>query len=787
MPASATTPAPIGFSPVTAFDTGGYGWGTQIADVTGDGRQDLIVTNHGGIYGTTGFAVLVYAQQAGGGLATTPAVYEPSSEPVGTEFWLYPATGDLNGDGKLDLAVGHEGGLDVFLQSGGLLTGPTAFATTGTVYGIQIADLNGDARQDIVYAVWSDTLGEYRYLRRFQLVGGTLGSPVALGTGMARRFQIGDVTADGRPDIVLEDEYLAALRYFSHDAGAQTFTAVEDDRFAMVGSVGIADVTGDGRNDLIGTASSSAWVAAGKADGSLADPSDIVANLASVYAVEVGDLNGDAMNDVTVFSTTGVRVALGDATGGLSFACSFPPVVDSPWGGEETAAVGDIDGDGLIDAVGAWQADGVRLLSGVASGSKTPSQMTLGFQGGSTFIGDEFTLFAQMNLETGVCMPSRIKLWRRNPDLSSSVIATYDPLDMGDGLTFVAAPTDTPPATGTYSYKVTWPGDAFHSAGNSDWLDLDITNRTADLVVNPVPSGIYIGDSSTLQVWLYGGPPEGQEVALFRRADGGDVSLGTVQTDDNGYGSLVTTPDVTSTYYATWGGATGWNPATSADATVNVYKRSTSLRLDVSSRTIVFGHGTTLQAKLKGGDPATRAVSFYRVTSSGVRLLETVAADAQGNASLAVKPKSETTYVAKYAGDDIWASANSAKLQINVRVVVSGAMTHTKTFVGDTASYPCCRAWYRFGVDPNHAGKPVSITVWVDASGWKNLGSQGFRLNDHSGGEIYIDINGGAGYRFRVRTCFKGDSDHVGACSSFDFFRYTGTRARSALSWRAAA
>ncbi|MDO7847162.1 FG-GAP-like repeat-containing protein [Hymenobacter sp. M29] len=148
-----------GFGPVSPYPTIGTTRpnGLAVADVNGDGRPDIVTTS------TDRNTVGVLLGQAGGSLAPIRTYSTgPGSSPDGV------AVADVNGDGLLDLVTANAG-----TETAGILLGQTAggFAavstyaagTTGgglTLYGVSVADINGDGRPDIVTANFgSSTVG----------------------------------------------------------------------------------------------------------------------------------------------------------------------------------------------------------------------------------------------------------------------------------------------------------------------------------------------------------------------------------------------------------------------------------------------------------------------------------------------------------------------------------------------------------------------------------------------------------------------------------------------------
>jgi hypothetical protein len=126
----------------------------KAADLNGDGKLDLLTANYGAAVspGSQGLSVLI---QGAPGTFAAPVNYTTDYRAVAL------AVGDLNADGKPDVAVaceglpGYPGAVSVFLQDsatpGALLTAVNYTGAYGPM-GVAIADMDGDGRPDLVLA-----------------------------------------------------------------------------------------------------------------------------------------------------------------------------------------------------------------------------------------------------------------------------------------------------------------------------------------------------------------------------------------------------------------------------------------------------------------------------------------------------------------------------------------------------------------------------------------------------------------------------------------------------------
>src|SRR4029077_4992470 len=144
------------FTKPASFPAGAGPQSVKVADMNGDALPDLVVANFGPGSDGTGIAgVSILLQEAlKSGSFLAPASYQT---PGGS---LDVAVGDLNGDGKLDVAVANlaptpSASISVLLQDPahpGTLLAATSYPGFGQPLGGAIGDLNGDGLADIAAA-----------------------------------------------------------------------------------------------------------------------------------------------------------------------------------------------------------------------------------------------------------------------------------------------------------------------------------------------------------------------------------------------------------------------------------------------------------------------------------------------------------------------------------------------------------------------------------------------------------------------------------------------------------
>lgn len=292
---------------------------------------------------------------SGAGTFSSPVFTPDGTEPV------YLASADLNGDKIPDVVSASvtDGALTVFLNnstSPGTFDAPVILPSPGASQ-VAIADINGDGMPDLVSADFFVSLF-------VQTSPGVFASPITLYPGGANWVAAGDLNGDGVPDIALTDAVGVKLLLNTGPAGSTTFAApvsvyTETVAHPILGAnlIAIADVNGDGLNDLVitdpGPRSGSAPTVAvllqdannhGQFLAPVSYPT-LVGSLAQ--SIIVTDVDGDGHPDIVIGGTGGVSVLLQNAAS----PGTFQTATNYPTPATNEIAVADVNGDGRPDII----------------------------------------------------------------------------------------------------------------------------------------------------------------------------------------------------------------------------------------------------------------------------------------------------------------------------------------------------------------------------------------------------------------------------------------------------
>ncbi|HKH98943.1 MAG TPA: FG-GAP-like repeat-containing protein [Candidatus Sulfotelmatobacter sp.] len=462
------------FQPQVNYGTGDIPYAVATADFNGDGLPDLVVANSGG----NNVSVLISNSNAN----ANDAFQTRNDYPVGL-YPNAVAVGDFNGDGILDLAAATSdcpiypncgaGTISVVLGNGDGTFGAPSHWTTGTntdPYALAVADLRSNGTLDVAVANYATGtvsvmlgMGDGTFPSHADYPVGSEPSSVA----------IADVNGDKIPDLIVanfhsntvsvllgngDGTFKPAVNYATGSAGAQVGPV----------SVAVGDVNGDGKPDLVivneyggPTQSGSAAVLLGNGDGTFRPEVEYPTGAGgNPLSVALGDFNGDGNLDLAVadFRTQQVSILLGKGDG------TFPTVTPYSTGANPSSVVvADFNGDGILDLaltstpLGSAPGNLVSLLVGNGDGSfKAPALFGTGSQAYSAAAGD-FNGSGALGLAVANGVSNTVSVLLNTQGSKMTLVSSGSPSVYGQAVTFTAtvaaSQLGSPTPTGTVTFK----------------------------------------------------------------------------------------------------------------------------------------------------------------------------------------------------------------------------------------------------------------------------------------------------------------------------------------------
>jgi hypothetical protein len=318
------------------------------------------------------------AEGAFQGLNAAPSFAAAKSYAAGPDP-VSVAIGDLNGDGKPDVATANAtpGTLSVLLNGGNARLGTKVdYASGSSPASIAIGDLNGDGKADLVTGNMS-TFGRFPsqdVAVLFNRGDGTFAArveyPIALGHGELS-VAVGDLNGDGRLDVaVANDSDSVSVLLNSGNGGLRDHVDYPVGSLPL--SIAIGDLNGDGKADLAtanaGNDANTVSVLIGRGDGSFSAKVDAGVGRGPA-SIAIVDLNGDHKPDLaTANAGANTVTALSNRGDGHVQSRTDVRTGSQPRG----IAFGDLNGDGRPDLATADGANTVSVLVNTTVSCKVP-------------------------------------------------------------------------------------------------------------------------------------------------------------------------------------------------------------------------------------------------------------------------------------------------------------------------------------------------------------------------------------------------------------------------------
>lgn len=391
-----STPGNISFAPRVTFATGNQPVSLAAGDLDADGKLDIATANN--TANTT--SIFRNTSSVGNISFATKIDLMTGSSPQSALI------GDIDGDGKLDLAISNfSSSVSLFrnISTSGTISFDTRlnFSISGNPRRGVIGDIDGDGKLDLAFAN-SSTSNIISVLRNTSTSGTiSFASTVTFAIGSSSfGITIGDLDGDSKLDLAVTNQNNSSLSVLRNTSISGTVSFANQQIFPIgAGSSAVvaSDLDTDGKLDLVSANDTSNSISILKNTSMIGAISFTTKNLrgnefptgTNPFAVVTGDIDGDGKVDLISANRPANTVSVIRNTS-LSMSVSFAPKVDFAVGiGPRSLVIGDIDEDGKIDLAVANSNNNTGGASTVSILRNTSSMGSISFDNQLTFtVGD---------------------------------------------------------------------------------------------------------------------------------------------------------------------------------------------------------------------------------------------------------------------------------------------------------------------------------------------------------------------------------------------------------------
>jgi len=320
--------------PKADFSVGHVPTGAASGDFNGDGKLDLTVTNQGD-------ATVSILLGNGDGTFAAQRTFPTGAGPTAI------VAGDFNADGKLDLAVANftDNTISVLFGNGdGTFSAGTTIASVTSPIAMVTGDFRKSGKLDL--AVLSQTDGLVSVL--LGNGDGTFARKIDTSVGRGPSAIVaGDFNGDGKTDVAVTNRGSNSFSVLIGNGDGTFSKRIDSGTGVGPSAIAAADFNADGRLDLAVTnkIDNTVSIFLGNGDGTFGPATNFTTD-AGPTALLAGNFNSDTFPDLIVVCESASTLDLFLGLGGASFAT---PLSVATGTSPVTITSGDFNGDTLLD------------------------------------------------------------------------------------------------------------------------------------------------------------------------------------------------------------------------------------------------------------------------------------------------------------------------------------------------------------------------------------------------------------------------------------------------------